>query len=196
MPRAVAGVIGVAFLLTGAAWLHTPKEPTAPVSKGNAPFAPTVQRDGRALRVSWDRNSEAIRQSNHATLHIADGSRNSQLELNAAETRVGRLVYWPETDGATFRLEVSGGASTPQASSPPIVAQRDAPVEEKPSPFNPRGRRQKVQLVSVTTEPADPAPQPTVPETKPAGLLGRLAHRIPLVRRFEKSGHRPTASSD
>jgi hypothetical protein len=186
----IAGAIALTLLLTEALWLRAPKEPAVPVSKVKTEVPLKIRRNGVSLRISWDGNSETMRRINHATLQIVDGSHNTQLELNAAEARAGKLVYWPETGDATFRLEVSSGASPPL-----VVAQNEAPVEPKPSPFDRPAHGHQLEIVSVATEPT-PTAQSIAPASKPAGFFGRLADRIPLAGRLRKSNQRTTANSD
>ena len=201
--NAAWGITGaLAFgLLAGAAWLHPRPKAPVPISKGRGELALEVQREGRALHVSWDRNSEAIQHSDHATLNIIDGIHNSKLELNAAEERAGKLVYWPETEQVTLHLEVSAPtgvtARTVQfhRSEPPHLAMpSESPVEKKPSPFAPPRRRHRLQQISALEE-SSLAPASDVPKSAGA-FFGRLAHKIPLVGRLQKSDHRSTPSSD
>jgi hypothetical protein len=202
--RSIVGASVLVLLLAEVVWLHTPKPPNVPVSPVKGDLALGLRREGRALRVSWDRNSEAIRHSNHGTLNIIDGIHNTKLELNAVELRAGKLVYWPENDEVSVRLEVNSptGMTTGTLQSrgvpppPQAVAESEGPIARKPSPFD-TPRRHPLQKVSVppaveriTQSNEDAA------TVKSTGFFGRLVHKIPVVRRLQKSGHRPTASSD
>jgi hypothetical protein len=197
--RPILLALALAFLLTEAAWLHRSAKPIVPASQpAKIGLALQVQREGRALHLSWDRNSEAIRQSDHAILYIIDGIHHTQLDLNLAEAKAGRLVYWPETETVAFRLEAIGSAGTaaaaiqvPAVEPLPVAAPDDPEAETKPSPFSRPRPRHRFQRVSVP--PAPDAP----PTTRPAGsFFGRLIHKIPVVRRFQKSNQRPIGSSD
>ena len=194
----VAGAL--ALLMAEAAWLRALRKPTVPVQgPATTGLALQVQREGRSLQLSWDRNSESIHRSSHAVLYINDGIHNSHLDLNGTSLGAGRLVYWPETDHVTFRLELAASsgviAGTIQTPGQPIQTRGERPIERKPSPFVPR--RHGIQKVSAEVLP-DVAPESnSTPAARPAGsLLGRLAHRIPLVRRIQKSPHRVSESSD
>jgi hypothetical protein len=200
-PIAIAGAL--VLVLGEAVWLHTLRKPIVPVAQPiTSGLALKVQREGRSLRLSWDQNSESVRHASHAILHIADGTHNTHLDLNIGEIHAGRLVYWPETDNVTFRMEADASgernAQTVQAPSSPIqtVKHNEEPAERKPSPFA-LARADKVQPVSVQVVP-DRTPDPGVqPATPPAGsFFGRLFHKIPGLRRLDKSSHLPTASSD
>lgn len=180
------------------------------------------------MRLAWDRNAASIPNFDHAILHINDGMHHSNLNLNAAEMDAGKLVYWPETDDVTFRLEAVAPTGVTSATihvpSLPFPAAEhvekpaaDPPVERKfaarkivayskPSPFAPPKAPPSAQETSVAAVADDvalesqvsPAAEPpALPAAKPAGsFFGRLAHKIPLVRRFHSSAHRRPAGPD
>jgi hypothetical protein len=194
---AAAGVL----LLVEAASTRRPailRPPDVPTSRPvESALVLHVQHDGRALRVSWDRNSQTIRHANHSILHIEDGTHNARLELNAAETNAGRLVYWPEAEHVTFRLEAFGpngvAATATQTPEPPTVAAAvhvDPPAERKPSPF--ASPKHKTSVQEVRLEPqAEPAAAP-----RPTGFFARLTSKIPVIRNLRKSGHQSAPSPD
>jgi len=121
-----------------------------------------VQREGRALHLSWD----PVRNATHGTLYIQDGTHHSQLELDQMELRVGTLSYWPETQDVVFQLEVPeanetkhgairvvGGMPTPQVTLP-----RRAPAAAA-SPTSTSEARTAAPVLPVS-EPAPKLPQP------------------------------------
>jgi hypothetical protein len=185
--------ITLALLLTEIAWLRGPYKALVPVSRPvETGLALNVQPKGRALQVSWDPNSQAVRGSDHAILHIIDGTHHSNLDLNTAEINVGRLVYWPETEHATFRMEVNGSnlvAGTIQPAGPArrTIAGIETAGAGKPSPFALPRPRFTVQKVSVPASP-DLATRTEIPTAKPAGsFFRRMVHKIPVLRRLQKS---------
>lgn len=203
-PASIAGAAALAFLMAEMVWLGTPRESPVPVSRmASRELALAVKRQGRALDVSWDRNMEAVRNCTHAMLQIFDGSHHTQLELNAAEVNAGKLVYWPETEDVSLTLKVDGATQASARTMPvsgvapiPAAAASEDRAQPKPSPFEPPRRRLREQPVSVSVpETAGIAPE-NEPAPKARSLFGRLAHKIPLVRRFQKSRQRPNGSSD
>lgn len=191
----IVGAGALALVLAEAVWLGTPPEPLVPLSKTvGTELKLQVQRKGRSLDLLWDRNLEAAQRSNHARLQINDGIYHSHLDLNNMELSAGRLVYWPETDNVTFRLEVvtpSGRkAATIQLPGVPVqtAEHRGNPTPRKPSPFASRPRLQNVSVQPVSDpdlEPESNAPQ----ISRPTGsFFGRIARKIPVVRRrYQKS---------
>jgi hypothetical protein len=112
-------------------------------------------------------------------------------------------VYWPDTDRVTFRLEgavvgeVTAGV-VPGSDLPVRIAVRtDKPVERKPSPFNSAkarlGPQEFAGLAAPDLTPAANVPPASVePAPLPArSFFGRLAGKIPVIRRIRKSAHRP-----
>jgi hypothetical protein len=142
--RAAALLLGGALGALGWRWLQ-PRAPTA-VPVHTAAVQPTVDtghvglnvsRDGRMLRLAWDHHAAAIREADHALLHILDGNHQTDLKLAPNELQDGTLSYWPDSADVTFRLEVFGaGHKTDdtvravnggQASTPVTTAQTPAP---------------------------------------------------------------------
>lgn len=180
-----------------------------PVSKPVAPrLALGVQREGRALHLFWDGHSPAIQGSNHVTLHIIDGTHHTQLALNYTELSAGRLVYWPETDRVTFRLEGAAAGEVTVGAIPlsdvPVktAVQSDNSMERKPSPFrSPKARLTVQDLASQAAPDLTPAsnvpPAPVQPAPRPGtSFFGRLARKIPVLRRLRKPAHRPAEDPD
>lgn len=188
---AAAAILG--FVSGAALWLQLHPKPVAP------PAAPPVrgvflrvELDGRSLHLSWNRNSETIRDATNAKLYIEDGSHNSQLDLDQRTLSVGKFSYWPETQVVKFRLEVisatgttdgtvqfASGAPPPQAPREAVVAVRRTPPrhpvhvasraaldEAKPSPFNPPAPPPKTIAPPSAGEPAVAAVSEPLP--KPA----------------------------
>jgi hypothetical protein len=190
---AAAAILG--FVCGAALWLGLHPKPVVP------PTAPPVrgvflrvEPDGRALHLSWNRNSETIRDATNANLYIEDGTHHSQLDLDQRTLSVGQFSYWPETELVKFRLEVisatgtadgtvqfASGAPPPQAPPPEpeaVVAVRRTPPrhsvhvasraaldEPKPSPFNPPAPPPKA-IAPPASEP--PVAAVSEPLPKPA----------------------------
>ena len=65
--------------------------------------------EGGGLRVEWDRASRPIRDADRAVLYIEDGSLRSHVDLTGRQLDRSTVLYWPETDRVSFRLEVYHG---------------------------------------------------------------------------------------
>lgn len=124
--------------------------------------------EGGRLHVQWDRASRPIRDAERAVLYIEDGSLQSHLDLTGRQLDRSTILYWPETNLVSFRLEVYHGnlsSSDSAACSLPRDAirhrrpgtQRAIVEQARPSPF------ELVRPEIVTTQtlppPAVPAKQ-------------------------------------
>ena len=159
--------------------------------------------EGEGLRVQWDRDSRPIRNADHAILFIEDGALKSQLDLTGRQLDSSSIMYWPESERVTFRLEVYRGS---QNSSDSVDF----------APAQARGRHRQERLARAIVEPARPSPfehvEPVIevtqlrPEPVVAAQelelaaselaaaaeppresrLDRVISRIPLLRRLRK----------
>src|SRR5664280_410772 len=73
--------------------------------------------EGEGLRVQWDRASRPVRNADHAILFIEDGANRSQLDLAGRQLDSSRVMYWPESERVTFRLEVYRGSQSSSESA-------------------------------------------------------------------------------
>ncbi len=182
----VAGTALVAGLaLAALLQLHSPNasriRTASPPEPPVAPVSLSVERDGRALHLFWNRDSHAVRNATRATLSIQDGSHNSRLDLEPKELRVGTVSYWPETQDVQFRLDVFspdgdsagairvlGGGGAP---SSPALIEAAAPLAEKPpaAPVAPpkastpppaKGKRSHPIVMASREAPEAPKPSP------------------------------------
>jgi TonB family protein len=207
--ESVAPLVVAAAILTlsGATLLYTGLWPGAhavgPAAHAGVPTlppplaghaAPTPQhialravREGRALRLEWDRSLAALREAGHGILYITDGAHQSHLDLDPLQLTSGVVSYWPETQDVTFRLEVFspggvtsdslrvvGGLAPTPAPSPAVktarpaaaVTRREASAsrmevaDTRPSPF---------------ALPAPPPPPPAVSAPTPVPAAAAAA---------------------
>ena len=163
--------------------------------------------EGEGLRVQWDRASRPVCSADHATLFIEDGATQSHLDLTGRQLDGSTVMYWPESERVTFRLEVYRGrlsSSDSTAFGMPKDRKRRrqagparAIVEQaRPSPF------EHVEPPMVVTQTLPPvAPQVAavgaavaVAEPAQESRLDRLIGRIPLLRRWRK--HPPAEGTE
>lgn len=166
--------------------------------------------EGEGLRVQWDRVSRPIRNADHARLYIRDGPLQSQLELTGRQLDTSTVMYWPESERVTFRLEVYCGTQNSSDSATFGMPENRnvrrhagparATVEQaRPSPFE----HVAPEIVVTQTRPAPLLePEAAAPEAVPPdatapqavagaepareGRLGRMISKIPLLRRLRE----------
>jgi len=141
---------------------HHPAPKSAVVGPAHrqSELALSVNKSGRSLKLSWNRNAPAVQNATSAVLWINDGGRQTKVNLAAAEVESGNVVYWPTTDDVGFRLEVPSPPGTVSESvrtlgegihGPALAPERgsvansasntDGPAASERSPANARSRR-------------------------------------------------------
>ena len=159
--------------------------------------------EGDGLRVQWDRASRPVRNAERAVLFIEDGTVKSQLDLTGRQLDSASVMYLPESERGTFRLEVYRGGRSVSDSSvftlPPDRnrRRRQGPARAivqpaRPSPFEHVDPEIEVTQTLPAHAVAARAPVPEPPESvagaeRPKeGRWGRLISRIPLLRHLRK----------
>jgi hypothetical protein len=93
-------------------WLRPHQQPSKPavVSAGHAlpanQLGLNVERNGKSLKLTWDRNAPAVRHADGASLWISDGEHVKKINLDPGQLERGSVAYWPTTGDIDFRLEV------------------------------------------------------------------------------------------
>jgi TonB family protein len=90
-----------------------------------------IERTATDLLLTWNRDSDAVRNAKKAVLSISDGDRQENLELNLSDLRNGSIVYSPLSSDVSFRMEVTGPDQLKTASESVRV------LRTKPSPMGP-----------------------------------------------------------
>jgi hypothetical protein len=168
--------------------------------------------EGEGMRVQWDRASRPIRNADRAVLFIEDGTARSQLDLTGRQLDSSSVMYLPQSERVTFRLEVHRGSQSSSDSVSLDLSQdrnrhpRQGPAramvqQVRPSPFEHVDPEIEVtQTLPVHAVAARaPVPSPEAVRTASAGSpkesrLDRFLSRIPLLRHFRK--HPPADESD
>ena len=169
--------------------------------------------EGEGMRVQWDRASRPIRNADRAVLFIEDGTVKSQLDLTGRQLDSSSVMYLPQSERVTFRLEVHRGSQSSSDSVSLDLSQdrnrhpRQGPAramvqQVRPSPFEHVDPEIEVtQTLPVhavaaraTTPESVAAPERASAESPKESRLDRFLSRIPLLRHFRK--HPPADESD
>jgi hypothetical protein len=67
-----------------------------------------AERAGLDIRLTWNGRLPVVASAYGGTLRINDGGLYRSVDLSAAQTRSGSLVYSPQSDDVEFRLEIYG----------------------------------------------------------------------------------------
>jgi hypothetical protein len=162
--------------------------------------------EGEGMRVQWDRASRPIRNADRAVLFIEDGTARSQLDLTGRQLDSSSVMYLPQSERVTFRLEVHRGSQSSSDSAAVDLSQdrnrhrRQGPAramvqQVRPSPFEHMDPEIEVTQTLPVHAVAARAPVESVAASEPAASaapqsesrLGRWISRIPLLRHLRKA---------
>ena len=196
LPAALGGVLAMAGADAVLMRRHKVSIRPAAIREGIGLHADAV---GEGLRVQWDSGSRPIRNADRAILFIEDGTAKSQLDLTSRQLDSASVMYWPQSERVTFRLEVHRGSLSSSDSAsfdlPQDRKRRHGPAramvqQVRPSPFQHMDPEIEVtQTLPVHAVAArEPVPEPVAsakPQTE--SRLGRWISRIPLLRHLRKA---------
>ena len=90
-----------------------------------------VEHSAGDLLLTWNRESDAIRNARNGVLTIADGDRSENHPMDRSELQNGSIVYSPLTADVSFHLEVTGPDNSKTAAESVRV------LRTRPSPMPP-----------------------------------------------------------
>src|SRR2546423_4820546 len=101
---AAAGVLSLGTLLfLSYGWPFVAERRQASISPAVALHA---ESRGGDLLVTWDVDSDLMRDATGAVLSIRDGGDSSEIKMDSHELRTGKLLYTPAASSTQFRLTV------------------------------------------------------------------------------------------
>jgi TonB family protein len=150
---AIVPVLLLLILFVYPGLLNRGSKPTPGSPQDSSPLALRVQRTGGELFLSWNRDSDAIRNAASAVLSISDGPQQENYSMDVAQLRSSSFVYTPATGDVTFKMEVTSKDGSKTASEGVRV------LQQRPSPMPPTDQ----QADASKTAPAATAPPTVVP---------------------------------
>lgn len=195
-----AAAATVLLLLSGAliypGFSHKSRPPVVPPA-GSPALSLHVERSASELLLSWNRDSDAIKNAAHGTLAITDGDQHENVNLDVAQLRTGSIVYSPTGSDVTFQLSIVGQNSSQTSSElVRILKTRPSPMADN-APAAPQasqkapGRTEAAiaATASAANLPAAPAAsnQPDA-ETRPKKTAVREFHPEALSERLRPAG--------
>ncbi|MDR3699517.1 MAG: TonB family protein [Candidatus Sulfopaludibacter sp.] len=112
-----------------------------------------VERTGTDILLTWNRDSDAIKNASHAVLYIFDGERHENYDMDLGQLRNGSIVYSPITADVSFRMDVARQGKNAVSESVRVLRTR-------PSPMGDDAQAQPATAAKPQT-PAAPATAPT-----------------------------------
>jgi TonB family protein len=139
-------------------------------SRPAIPFTLHVEHSAGDLLLTWNRDSDAIRNARNGVLTISDGERNENHPMDRSELQTGSIMYTPLTADVGFHLEVTG----PDNSKTATESVRVLRTRPSPMPAEPAKPTQAAKAGAATADPtsgttlaaeaggaAEPEPAPT-----------------------------------
>jgi protein TonB len=186
---------------------HNTKAPV--LSQGDtSPLQLRVERSNGELLLTWNRDTDAIRNATKATLLISDGEQHENIDMDLSQLRNnGSIVYSPSSSDVSFKMEVIGRDQSKTASeivrilrtkqSPLETQQADAKTVAAPA------ATKTASLPSAPNTPNNPATQVAATPATPSPVEEQVQEPVkPVVPRKEFNTAslaqriRPAASSD
>lgn len=103
---------------------------------GSRPVIPLtlrVEHSAGDLLLTWNRDSDAIRNARNGVLTISDGDRNEDHRMERSELQTGSIMYTPLTADVGFHLEVTGPDNSKTATeSVRVLRTRPSPMPTEP----------------------------------------------------------------
>src|SRR5262249_21653081 len=123
------------------------KAPTT-AAGDSSPLQLRVERANGELLLTWNRDTDAIRNATKATLQITDGEQHENVDMDLAQLRNnGSIVYSPNSADVSFTMEVIGRDQTKTTS------ERVRVLRTRPSPLETQAENKPAATTTTPTPP-------------------------------------------
>ena len=178
LSAAAAVVLGVALFVYPGFLIHS-RRPSVPQNASNQILRVERTGTGTDLLLTWNRDSDAIRNATRAVLTINDGDRQESYSMDPGELTRGNIVYSPISGDTSFRMELTErDQSKTTTESVRILRTRPSPMDaanppavQKPVPASTAASTAAAPGapgLPPATPPASSSTDPSVPEQQPA----------------------------
>jgi protein TonB len=141
-----------------------------------SPLQLRVERTAGELLLTWNRDSDAIRNASKAVLSISDGDQHENVEMDLAQLRNGSIVYSPSGADISFKMEVTGKSQSKIASeSVRVLRTRPSPLQDQA-----QASAQNGQAAGKPVNGMIPGAQPGTPGADGAPADTTAAQEIPV----------------
>ena len=123
-----------------------------------------VERTGTDILLTWNRDSDAIKNASHAVLYIFDGDRHENYDMDLGQLRNGSIVYSPITADVSFRMDVARQGKSAVSESVRVLRTRPSPMgDEAQTQTAAPAKPQTAAPPSTAPNASTPNGQPTTP---------------------------------
>jgi protein TonB len=116
-----------------------------------------VERSAGALLLTWNRDSDTVKNAARAELAINDGDQHENVNVDLAQLRNGSIVYTPSGADIVFQLSITGKDSSKVESESVRV------LRTRPSPMPDNTQAATEKNTTSANRPAAPALAPIAP---------------------------------
>jgi protein TonB len=177
-------------------FLRTNSKPTAPAAahQDSSPLQLRVERAAGELMLTWNPDSDAIRNASKAVLAITDGDQHQNVDMDLALLASGKVMYSPSGTDISFKMEVLDKAQKKTTSESVRMLRNPSPLQEQ------NDAAAKSAAAAAGTKPAaGAAPAGTTPDGEEAAVAEQPKPVTPLKAfKSESLGQRlrPAAPTD
>ena len=131
LAAAAALIVIVGLFVYPGLLVHRAAKTGAPASQDTSSLALRVQHNGGEILLTWNRDSDAVRNATRAVLSISDGDRQENVAMDVAQLRIGVINYTPATSDVVFKMEVTGqGQAKTTSESIRALQMRPSPMPQ------------------------------------------------------------------
>jgi len=187
-----AGLLLLSGILVYPGIFHKSKR--AAIAGPDAALYLRVERSQGELLLTWNRDSDAVRNAEHAVLTIVDGDQHADVNLELAQLQDGSIVYSPSSPDVSFQLSVIGkDSSKKQSESVRVLRTRPSPMPDNPPP-SPKPTITTIRPEVTATTVTESAPlKPFVVETLAQRLRPERPSDLPDAPRLSSAEPAPIA---
>lgn len=172
----VAGGAAVALLLLSGMLVypglgHKSPRPAGVTGSDRSGLALHVERSAGALLLTWNRDSEAVKNAARGELAINDGDQRENVNVDLAQLRNGSIVYTPTGADIVFQLSVIGKDSSKLESESVRV------LRTRPSPM-PDGTPAAPEKTAMATIKPAPGPSAAAPQSPVAEAADNTDNKL------------------
>ena len=112
--------------------LRTTSKPTAPAAhQDSSPLQLRVERAAGELMLTWNPDSDAIRNASKAVLAISDGDQHQNVDMDLTLLASGKVMYSPSGTDISFKMEVLDKAQKKTTSESVRMLRNPSPLQEQ-----------------------------------------------------------------
>jgi protein TonB len=188
----ISGAAAIALLAASGALfypglLHKGKRVPVSAAQASAALSLRVERSASELVLSWNRDSDAIKNAARGSLAITDGDQHENVNLDLNQLKNGSIVYSPTGSDVSFQLSIIGSNSDQTSSeSVRILKTRPSPMPDNPpAPQKASAAPPRTESSTTASEKEKAQPAPATPAVEPPTLVADAQTKsVPKLKQF------------